>query len=33
VWSLLTEHRGWSGEEYADWVAKAMADAVLAPPT
>ena len=33
VWSLLTEQRGWSGEEYADWVAKAMADAVLAPPT
>jgi AcrR family transcriptional regulator len=32
VWSLLTEQRGWSGEEYADWVAKAMADAVLAPP-
>ena len=33
VWSLLTEQRGWSGEEYADWVGEAMADAVLAPPT
>jgi AcrR family transcriptional regulator len=33
VWSLLTEQRGWSGEEYADWVSKAMADAVLGPPT
>jgi AcrR family transcriptional regulator len=32
VWSLLTEQRGWSGDEYADWVGKAMADAVLAPP-
>jgi AcrR family transcriptional regulator len=31
VWSLLTEQRGWSGDEYADWVGKAMADAVLAP--
>ena len=31
VWSLLTEQRGWSGEEYADWVGEAMADAVLAP--
>ena len=31
VWSLLTEQRGWSGEEYADWVGKAMADAVLSP--
>jgi hypothetical protein len=31
VWSLLTEQRGWSGEEYADWVGRAMADAVLAP--
>jgi hypothetical protein len=33
VWSLLTEQRGWSGKEYADWVGKAMADAVLPPPT
>jgi AcrR family transcriptional regulator len=32
VWSLLTEQRGWSGAEYADWVGRAMADAVLAPP-
>jgi hypothetical protein len=32
VWSLLTEQRGWSGVEYADWVRKAMADAVLASP-
>jgi hypothetical protein len=32
VWSLLTEQRGWTGEEYADWVGKAMADAVLDPP-
>lgn len=31
VWSLLTEQRGWSGAEYADWVGRAMADAVLAP--
>ena len=31
VWSLLTEQRGWSGDEYADWVGAAMADAVLAP--
>ncbi len=31
VWSLLTEQRGWSGKEYADWVGQAMADAVLAP--
>jgi hypothetical protein len=33
VWSLLSELRGWSGEEYADWVGRAMADAVLAPPS
>jgi AcrR family transcriptional regulator len=33
VWSLLTEQRGWSGDEYADWVGQAMADAVLAPPS
>lgn len=29
VWSLLVEQRGWSGERYADWVGRAMADAVL----
>jgi AcrR family transcriptional regulator len=33
VWSLLTEQRGWSGDEYADWVGRAMGDAVLSPPT
>ncbi len=32
VWSLLTEQRGWSGTEYADWVGRAMADAVLPYP-
>ena len=31
VWSLLTEQRGWSGDEYAEWVGRAMADAVLRP--
>ena len=31
VWSLLTEQRGWTGEEYEQWVGRAMADAVLAP--
>jgi AcrR family transcriptional regulator len=30
VWSLLTEQRGWTGGEYADWVGRAMGDAVLA---
>jgi AcrR family transcriptional regulator len=30
VWGLLTEQRGWTGEEYADWIGRAMADAVLA---
>jgi AcrR family transcriptional regulator len=29
VWSLLTEERGWTGDEYAEWVGRAMADAVL----
>jgi AcrR family transcriptional regulator len=29
VWSLLVEQRGWTGERYADWVGRAMADAVL----
>ncbi len=33
VWSLLTEQRGWSGDRYADWVGRAMADAVLPYPT
>jgi AcrR family transcriptional regulator len=32
VWSLLTEQRGWSGDEYAEWVGRAMADAVLPYP-
>jgi AcrR family transcriptional regulator len=32
VWSLLTEQRGWSGDEYADWVGRAMSDAVLSTP-
>lgn len=31
VWSLLTEERGWSAEEYEQWVGRAMVDAVLAP--
>jgi len=31
VWSLLTEQRGWSAEEYEEWVGRAMADAVLEP--
>lgn len=31
VWSLLTEQRGWSAEEYETWVGRAMADAVLEP--
>jgi AcrR family transcriptional regulator len=33
VWSLLTEQRGWSGDEYADWIGRAMGDAVLSAPT
>ncbi len=33
VWSLLTEQRGWSGDEYADWIGRAIADAVLPYPT
>jgi AcrR family transcriptional regulator len=32
VWSLLVEQRGWTGEQYADWVGRAMADAVLPYP-
>lgn len=30
VWSLLTEQRGWSTEQYEQWVGRAMGDAVLA---
>ncbi|HST66564.1 MAG TPA: hypothetical protein VLM05_15370, partial [Mycobacteriales bacterium] len=33
VWSLLVEQRGWTGEQYADWVGRAMADAVLPYPS
>lgn len=29
VWHLLTELRGWSGEEYEHWIGEAMCDAVL----
>lgn len=29
VWDLLVLHRGWSGDAYAAWVGRAMADAVL----
>lgn len=31
VWSLLTEQRGWTGDEYAEWVGRMMAAAVLGP--
>ncbi|RJK94275.1 TetR/AcrR family transcriptional regulator [Vallicoccus soli] len=31
VWEHLVQRRGWSPQEYADWVGRAMADAVLAP--
>jgi AcrR family transcriptional regulator len=30
LWHLLTRERGWSGEEYADWLGEAFCDAVLA---
>ena len=33
VWSLLVEQRGWTGERYAAWVGRAMADAVLPYPS
>jgi AcrR family transcriptional regulator len=33
VWSLLVEQRGWTGQRYADWVGRAMADAVLPYPS
>lgn len=29
VWHLLTGIRGWSGDEYQDWIGDAMCDAVL----
>jgi AcrR family transcriptional regulator len=31
VWHLLTEVRGWSGDDYATWVGEAFCAAVLAP--
>ena len=30
VWHLLTAGRGWSGDEYEEWIGVAMCDAVLA---
>ena len=30
VWHLLTQERGWSGDEYAEWVGEALCDALLA---
>ena len=30
VWRLLTDQRGWSGDEYAEWVGEALCDALLA---
>jgi len=30
VWQLLTHQRGWSGDEYAEWVGEALCDALLA---
>ena len=30
VWHLLTVGRGWSGDEYEEWIGSAMCDAVLA---
>lgn len=32
VWHLLTAVRGWSGEEYQEWIGDAMCAAVLARP-
>lgn len=29
VWHLLTSGRGWSGEEYHDWIGSAMCNAAL----
>ena len=31
VWDLLVTQRGWTPEAYSAWVARAMADSVLAP--
>jgi AcrR family transcriptional regulator len=31
VWHLLTGARGWTGEQYEDWIGDAMCAAVLAP--
>ena len=31
VWHLVTGRRGWTGEQYADWVGDAMAAATLRP--
>ena len=33
VWHLLTGSRGWSGEQYQDWVGEAMCAAALGSPT
>ena len=33
VWQLLTAARGWSSEEYANWIGEAMCAAVLPPLT
>ena len=30
VWHLLTQQRGWTGDEYAEWVGEALCDALLA---
>jgi AcrR family transcriptional regulator len=32
VWHLLVRRRGWTDDEYEEWLARAFADAVLAPP-
>ena len=32
LWSLLVRRRGWSLDEYEQWMARAMCDAVLADP-
>lgn len=33
VWHLLTGIRGWSGEQYQDWIGEAMCAATLGSPT
>ena len=33
VWHLLTGTRGWSGEQYQDWIGEAMCAATLRSPT